>query len=725
MPVLEATDTMMEMAKKDVPRKEDGVYCKRNLVVYKYGLYMRAMAEGELLKIAFFLTEYMRAGSKNAIYELFIDKKVRDFIGYDVIHDKWSNAKLDRIEWPDYVYHSSGKYIDPESDLILKKFINCSEGSYQDIQSYQFEIRKEQLIARHKKETDAWDQKLAQTPHLPKDWGRWVDKVGITENFIFYKYVRGGAKEGYCTWCEKKVPIRNPKYGKEGKCKCCGHKIKYKSVGKYGRFATDRAVVYLLQRCQDGFMIREFNARRYYRRGKYREPDRICNEVRRVIYDKELNSTAFYYGLYKQQYYRWIKMNSCTSYSYYFPQYKGKTYRRSLVSLGKHELARTGYIQMLERTGGIDPEIYMAKLKAFPYMEQLVKAGLIKMAKELLHRSGTLEMKGSRELGKALGIDKQRLKRLRMQNGGMSFLTWLRFEKEQGKNIADDVISWFVNEKISPEDIAFIAGRMSEVQVKNYLVRQMNESGCSSKSLISTWEDYLSMAKRLKMNINDAIIYRVKELVKRHKEMVLLIEENEAAIRAEEIAELFPHVNRICKEIKEKYTFENEKYAILVPNGIEDILNEGMALHHCIDKSDRYYDRINSQESFILFLRKKEAIDQPFYTLEIEPAGTIRQKRTEYDRQNADIKDAEPFLRDWQKEVSKRMTAMDHALAIESKEIRIKEFEEMRKNNVKIHGGLYAGRMLADVLEEDLLESEIEKYEKIDQEAEISKRVAA
>ena len=108
--------------------------------------------------------------------------------------------------------------------------------------------------------------------------------------------------------------------------------------------------------------------------------------------------------------------------------------------------------------------------------------------------------------------------------------------------------------------------------------------------------------------------------------------------------------------IKPKYEYTGEVYSIVVPSGVRDIMREGDALSHCVGKSDRYWERIEQQEAYILFLRKTAEIDKPYYTLEVEPNGTIRQKRTYFDRQNDDLKDAEMFLKEWQKVVSERLT---------------------------------------------------------------------
>ena len=139
--------------------------------------------------------------------------------------------------------------------------------------------------------------------------------------------------------------------------------------------------------------------------------------------------------------------------------------------------------------------------------------------------------------------------------------------------------------------------------------------------------------------------------------------------------------------------------------GVEDILEEGSELKHCITGKDTYYERIAKRESYLLFLRKTEAHEKPYYTLEVEPNGTVRQKRTYYDRQNADIEQAKVFLLRWQKQLTKKLNKEDKILAFKSRDLRKKEIEELRKNKVKVNGFGYQGKLLADILEEDLMEA--------------------
>ena len=154
--------------------------------------------------------------------------------------------------------------ISSRDSAVISQYLHSKWGAIVAIREFQEGIREKQLLARHKKETDPWDAELSQTPPLPKDWERWVNKVGIQENYIFYDYRRGGAKYGYCTYCEKEVALKQrPYHNAVGKCPRCRHKITFKAKGKiteYLRSPTECA--YLAQKCGDGFVVRQFQVSR-------------------------------------------------------------------------------------------------------------------------------------------------------------------------------------------------------------------------------------------------------------------------------------------------------------------------------------------------------------------------------------------------------------------------------------------------------------------------------
>lgn len=294
---LNATSKMIKSAKEDILKKVTINTCwgPREDTRRKYQLYLRCRIEGGILKAALYYPDNLRAGGRLPSYEVFIDRGARRFITYDCINETWRNAKLDRLEWPHYVPTYLSAWISDADAKLAAEYLGSDKLGYEAILDYQLELRKEARIRQYKKETDAWDADLALTPALPKDWDRWVDKVGIPQNFIFYQYERRGAKTGYCTYCEQDVLLRGkPRHNKTGRCPCCHHKITYKAIGKLGRHIdTDEVCVYLIQPRPDGFIVREFWAGKWYLKKNLKSPERYCCEHWRTVYDVSLSPRTY------------------------------------------------------------------------------------------------------------------------------------------------------------------------------------------------------------------------------------------------------------------------------------------------------------------------------------------------------------------------------------------------------------------------------------------------
>ena len=246
MPKLTASPEMKKVALEDEPEKVR-TYSGYTRIRRKYKCYMNCMVQNGILKVALYLPDHLRLDGDNPAYEVFLDKKKRQFLTYDYLDKKWRDAKLDRLEWPGQDYDAVCWVSTGDSDMV-QKYFSSERGGYFGVLDFQRKVREEQLDQRHRRITDPWDKDLAQVPELPKDWGRWADKVAVRENFIFYNYKRGGAKTGYCTFCGKKVPISgHPYHNKEGHCIRCRHPVVFKALGRTGYFQTQRHYAYLIQ----------------------------------------------------------------------------------------------------------------------------------------------------------------------------------------------------------------------------------------------------------------------------------------------------------------------------------------------------------------------------------------------------------------------------------------------------------------------------------------------
>ncbi len=711
MPKLCATPHMMQLARSDKLTKIKYDYYTK--VEYKRNVYVRCCIKNGILKMALFFTENMRMGGTLPTLEIYVDREKRQYLTYDYRKEKWLTASVYRLDTPTYCYFHKVWYA-RETRKALAKYFNSDKEGMDALYRFQCDVLAENLKKRHKKETDPWDEDLKQTPELPKDWLKWVSMVGVPQHFIFYQYSRKkSGQTGYCTHCAKDVPIKKPRYNKEGVCPKCGASVIYKALGRCGTVETRYYNVHLVQRCNDGLILREFCANRRHPKGNHKEAEANASELRRVICDKNgIPIRAYYFGNYKNAEYRWIEgclASVSRGYIYFYNSYEGKVYGKTLPSIIKNELKKTGFMEYYRRKGVIEPERFLRAIEQEPYLEKFAKVGLTALMDEIMRngywdRDGFTINKDESSLLKILNINSQQLKRLIAINSGTIFLHWFQYEKAHNQTISDKTLHWLCKNELRPKDFDFIRGRMSIEQIHNYIVRKMREERMTLKEVITTWSDYLSMAKRLNLDTNDAIIYRVNKLKLRHDELVEICNNKDDAVRAGEILEIFPNIEQVLSELKEKYEFSDGKYSIIVPEKIEDILLEGRTLSHCVS-NDKYWERIATNESYVMFLRKAETPDIAYYTLEVEPGGTVRQKRTMYDRQNEDIDDASMFLRKWQREIAVRMTKKDRSLAQKSKILRLEEFKQMDNDNILINTGLLQGQRLVDVLMADLMEA--------------------
>ena len=298
-PKLTATEEMKQIAASDMPRKEKTKYGYVTEVC-DYYVYLRCVVQAGILKAALFFPDYLRLDGNNPVYEVYLDKENRQFTTYDCLNQKWSEAKLDRLDWKHWYAKSS--WVSEEEAAVIQTYLDNDKRGASAILQFQRAVRDEQLVQRHRLETDPWDKDLEQVPELPKDWNRWVNKVAIQQNYIYYHYKKGGAKTGYCTYCEKEVPIKgHPHHNQEGYCSCCRHPVVFKAYGRAGYMQTEKYFAYLIQRCKDGFVVREFQADRTYRKESLPNSKLYCQEIRRTIYDRELKPRSYYWGMYKQR----------------------------------------------------------------------------------------------------------------------------------------------------------------------------------------------------------------------------------------------------------------------------------------------------------------------------------------------------------------------------------------------------------------------------------------
>lgn len=707
---LNATPEMIKKAKEN-----EGKYKERVTFGYvreykrKYGSYLRCQNLKGYLKIAIFMPKDMIAGKKEPRFEIFIDPENENYITREWVkgEEYWRTARIENLNYNNdggnYMWEAEKEaWINREGAKSIQTGLKVDRGGYEGISKWQQSIDKKRLEERRARETRPWDEDMALVPEMPKGFEKWWQKEAIREHFIFYHYDRKGVREGYCSYCEKMVPVTSPKHGKEGICPECRKKIMYKADGKISTLVSGWHHCQLVQKIPGGFVVRAFSTYKSYAHNHtYTDPGYVLRETRRTLHRGD--RTDYYrWDLYKNAEHRWCK--GITSYTWY--EDNSMIYTRNLASLEKNELKYSGLVKMARNVKMMNINRYLQCEKHNTAIEKLVKIGMYRMAGEMIRAGYDRELlkEDETKLHKLLQLDKARLARLKAMKGGLAHLKWLQMEKKEDTMFEEKMVLYFSEAGITHERLGFVNRYMSCLQIYHYLKKQERVTGERGNTLLGTWRDYLNMAQKAKMNISEEMVYKPKDLKAAHAEVILLLEEKNIKKQVEELEKKWPKVKEVCESLT-KYEMQGEQYCIVAPKGIEDIIKEGMSLRHCIHTCDFYFDRIGRRESYLLFLRWKERPDTPYYTLEVEPGGNIRQKRTMGDNQNEDFKAALGFIKEWQKEIKKRLTKEEKELGRISDELRRKNYQQLREEKKVVWHGKLAGKLLADVLENDFMEA--------------------
>ena len=177
----------------------------------------------------------------------------------------------------------------------------------------------------------------------------------------------------------------------------------------------------------------------------------------------------------------------------------------------------------------------------------------------------------------------------------------------------------------------------------NYLVKVKNVSIDSLRS----YRDYRRMRQYLAEETRKAWPLYPKDVTKidkLHTDIINFYNNEQDKIREAQQAEKQAKYTKNVYEKAKKFELSDDNYCIIACKNLIDLVKEGRTLHHCVGS---YVDSVSMGKEYILFLRKKEEIDTPFYTIDITPDRKVRQI---HGLCNCNITDdIKPFIELWAK----------------------------------------------------------------------------
>lgn len=585
-------------------------------------------------------------------------------------------------------------------------------------------------------------------PEIPAHVYEQIDKA--FHKYLFFETVKRGHRRYTCTACHKSFDegelvlrdlmssedfaLFHAKHNDEAECPLCGERATVKNIKicDVGKFREIGCRVVFLALAEDDVWMRAIWAERdYYNREGVRDisGETAYGDASR-FHLQPGKADVWRFFRYSRSYCRvephdpffWHHALWNEQYDYSFIQAYDRGIQDTFLRYHSSPWSESSLVQ------------YLCHYARYPQLEMMVKLGHREEVADLVFRN---EKNGlnwdARKPWEVYGITHQEYNEWR--KGPLSLRVLKIYKRVHGKDAKDFEFARTIDTcSCGLMPIYSFIARAREYKIKPQdLLRYVQKvqassagacwhcSGITLRQAFDLYMDYMDLAKKMGMKKN--ISPMPKDLKKEHDRLLGVIEKQnlkrkrkeaekwrkqmleQAEREASSLEEKYPRIAKFYEKAAKKYAYVGEKYAVVVPTCIKDILYDGKELGHCVGRAwERYLDRIRSGESFLLFVRQAKKTNVPYYTIEVEPGGTVRQKRTYNDTQDHNIGEITAFLAEWQAAIQDKLTEKDKQAAKDSRIKREEGFAELRQNKVVVRNGHLQGKLLADVLEADLLE---------------------
>lgn len=570
-------------------------------------------------------TTIFSADNGMPIYCIFCSKT--DFITWDYKAGKWSEAIIDKFSVTGYEwiklqgqYHTREvkryTYADQDSVKIGSAFFCSSDDTVSLIEKFERGIRDAATSKRHETQRNYIGNIMSQARPLPKHFSEWVDRVPLAKSRYLYYKRQGKTAHGYCTVCGKDVILSeaDARHNKPAVCPNCHAELTCKAIGM-SRHITDMVRVEYIQRIRgSALMVREIDITKEYD-GHYRNPEYTFYEgSRHIVYadgrrEKYIpNHNTFWLGEWRPyskdfEYYATLYTPGL------LPVIKSTTWQYSAISLyAKYRPA-------------FAVAYYLSDSVTHPCIEYFCKIGLMKLLDErqgfhdyLYNNHVNWDGKTLRE---ALKIRNDLIQKAAYMNISSDELEVMQFATEADIYPDDQQVEWLSKRNIlwRKSELLFLLSHMTLFKIQKYAEKvQMRLGGENIGQIIGDWSDYLHNADLLGYNLHSNAILFPNDLKKAHDKLMKLSKAKKDKIVDEKLKQLSDEMSRL-------YGFRNGDYIVQAPSCFKDLLVEGEKLKHCVAS---YAQKMAMKETVILFVRRADAPDEPFVTVEVRNGHVLQ-----------------------------------------------------------------------------------------------------
>lgn len=148
------------------------------------------------------------------------------------------------------------------------------------------------------------------------------------------------------------------------------------------------------------------------------------------------------------------------------------------------------------------------------------------------------------------------------------------------------------------------------------------------------YRDYIEQCKKLKYNIHDTAVAMPHDFQTMHTRCSNIIKYG----NSDGLTAIFNQNMEQRKQLE----YDNDILLIRQPDNFNEIVDEGSKLQHCVGG---YAERHSLGKLHIMFIRRKDDPEKPYYTMEVSKEGKIVQVRGEHNR--APVEEVEKLIQDY------------------------------------------------------------------------------
>lgn len=572
-------------------------------------------------------------------YSIFACADSGAYYAYDHNDEKWRTAMLRNLTGYCAFHEREYIYTDENSAVLGHYFGSSDPDTLRSLDGFQVDnktFRTKKALLRARANIDAL---MASVPPLPGGIDRYIDNHVLREcRYLWYKK-DGKYLVGLCTHCGKTCRTdKHPKgrlIGKRWKCPNCGSEVEIKSINSSAN-VRNSSFFSVVQNVPGGLMVTEYSVNRWNDR-----PEDVYNLSGKKLYGEDYHAicrahirydgmTEYYEYTVRHNYlhsssYQWYVYETDRGYYSVSPSIRTMLFPGNVDRvLAKTPWKYSGLAALAKSDRCIDVSRYLNAERGMPALEKLAKLGLYSLALSVVkhgHSSDTSNIIGrdwrsTAPLDRLMGVNRAELRMFRKVDINEFELALYKQTKENRRVMTARDIRELRDAGVDASDLisearwyCYILEHVTFHKVAKYVKEQLalHSDGWRVGNIIRDWNDYLIECMRLSYDLSVSSVVMPKDLHTAHARTAQLV-------KHEDNKRFNKDIKKRCEALGDIYALERDGYVIRMADSADELVYEGKIQNICVGG---YGERYAKGDSTILFLRKSDAADVPFVTIEV------------------------------------------------------------------------------------------------------------